>query len=106
MFVEQRTYTLVPGTQGEWLDKYEQYGLEVQKKILGRLVGYFYTDFTELNQVVHMWAYESAEERNQRRKKLFENPSWLEFLPKVRPFLLKQESKMLIPASFSPVGQV
>ena len=41
MFVEQRTYTLVPGTQGEWLDKYEQYGLEVQKKILGRLVGYF-----------------------------------------------------------------
>ena len=31
MFVEQRTYTLVPGSQAEWLDNYEQYGLEVQK---------------------------------------------------------------------------
>ena len=41
MFVEQRTYTLVPGSQAEWLDNYEQYGLEVQKSILGHLVGYF-----------------------------------------------------------------
>ena len=104
MFVEQRTYTLVPGSQAEWLDKYEQYGLEVQKSILGHLVGYFYTDFSELNQVVHMWAYQSVEDRAVRRKKLFEDPRWLEYLPKVRPFLLKQESKMLIPARFSPVN--
>ena len=104
MFVEQRTYTLVPGSQSEWLDNYEQYGLEVQKSILGLLVGYFYTDFSELNQVVHMWAYQSVEDRAVRRKKLFEDPRWLEYLPKVRPLLLKQESKMLIPARFSPVN--
>ena len=104
MFVEQRTYTLVPGSQAEWLDNYEQYGLEVQKSILGNLVGYFYTDFSELNQVVHMWAYQSVEDRAVRRKKLFEDPRWLEYLPKVRPLLLKQESKMLIPARFSPVN--
>ena len=104
MFVEQRTYTLVPGSQAEWLDNYEQYGLEVQKSILGHLVGYFYTDFSELNQVVHMWAYQSVEDRAARRKKLFEDPRWLEYLPKVRPLLLKQESKMLIPARFSPVN--
>ena len=104
MFVEQRTYTLVPGSQAEWLDNYEPYGLEVQKSILGHLVGYFYTDFSELNQVVHMWAYQSVEDRAVRRKKLFEDPRWLEYLPKVRPLLLKQESKMLIPARFSPVN--
>ena len=104
MFVEQRTYTLVPGSQAEWLDNYEQYGLEVQKSILGNLVGYFYTDFSELNQVVHMWAYQSVEDRAVRRKRLFEDPRWLEYLPKVRPLLLKQESKMLIPARFSPVN--
>ena len=104
MFVEQRTYTLVPGSQAEWLDNYEQYGLEVQKSILGHLVGYFYTDFSELNQVVHMWAYQSVEDRAVRRKKLFEDPRWLEYLPKVRPLLFKQESKMLIPARFSPVN--
>ena len=51
-----------------------------------------------------MWAYQSVEDRAVRRNKLFENPRWLEYLPKVRPLLLKQESKMLIPARFSPVN--
>jgi hypothetical protein len=103
MFVEQRTYDLAIGTQEQWLENYEKYGLEPQTEILGRLVGYFHTDFAELNQVVHMWAYESLKDRSARRKKLFEDPRWLEFLPMVRPLILRQESKMLIPASFSPI---
>ena len=40
MFVEQRTYDLAIGTQEQWLESYEKYGMEVQKEILGRLVGY------------------------------------------------------------------
>ena len=104
MFVEQRTYTLLPGTQGEWLENYEKYGLKIQTEILGRLVGYFTTEFGALNQVVHMWAYETFEDRAERRKKLFQNPVWLEFLPKVRPLLVSQESKILLPAAFSPIS--
>jgi hypothetical protein len=104
MFVEQRTYTLLPGTQGEWLENYEKYGLKIQTEILGRLVGYFTTEFGALNQVVHMWAYETFEDRAERRKKLFQNPVWLEFLPKVRPLLVNQESKILLPAAFSPIS--
>ena len=103
MFVEQRTYTLLPGSQGEWLENYEKYGLEIQTEILGRLVGYFSTEFGELNQVVHMWAYETFEDRAERRKKLFQNQVWLEFLPKVRPLIVSQESKILMPAVFSPI---
>ena len=103
MFVEQRTYTLVPGSQGEWLENYQKYALEIQTEILGRLVGYFTTEFGVLNQVVHMWAYETFEDRAARRKKLFEDPRWLEFLPKVRPLIITQESKILLPAPFSPI---
>ena len=103
MFVEQRTYTLLPGSQGEWLENYEKYGLKIQTEILGRLVGYFSTEFGALNRVVHMWAYETFEDRAERRKKLFQNPVWLEFLPKVRPLIVSQESKILLPAAFSPI---
>ena len=39
MFVEQRTYDLAIGTQEQWLENYEKYGLEPQTEILGRLVG-------------------------------------------------------------------
>ena len=104
MFVEQRTYTLVPGSQGEWLENYQKYALEIQTEILGRLVGDFTTEFGALNQVVHMWAYETFEDRAERRKKLFQDPRWLEFLPKVRPLIITQESKILVPAPFSPIS--
>ena len=104
MFVEQRTYTLVPGSQGEWLENYQKYALEIQTEILGRLVGYFTTEFGVLNQVVHMWAYETFEDRAERRKKLFQDRRWLEFLPKVRPLIITQESKILVPAPFSPIS--
>ena len=104
MFVEQRTYTLVPGSQGEWLENYQKYALEIQTEILGRLVGYFTTEFGVLIQVVHMWAYETFEDRAERRKKLFQDTRWLEFLPKVRPLIITQESKILVPAPFSPIS--
>ena len=103
MFIEQRTYDLAIGKQQHWLENYEKYGLEPQQKILGRLVGYFYSDFSELNQIVHMWAYESLDDRISRRTKLYQDPQFLEFLSKVQGVVLKQESKMLIPASFSPI---
>ena len=103
MFVEQRTYTLVPGSQGEWIESYQKHALDIQTEILGRLIGYFTTEFGALNQVVHMWAYDSFEERAKRRKQLFQDPRWLEFIPKVRPLIVSQESKILMPTPFSPI---
>ena len=104
MIVEMRTYTIQPGSTPEYFKVYETMGMEAQKEILGHMVGYYATEIGELNQVVHMWAYESLEDRSNRRAKLFQDPRWLEFLPKVRPLILRQESKMLIPASFSPIS--
>ncbi len=103
MLVEQRTYTLQPATANAYLKAYEEDGLAIQKRILGRLVGYYQTEFGELNQVIHMWAYEDLNERAQRRAALFADPGWLAYLPKVRGFILKQENKLLIPAPFMKV---
>ena len=79
MFVEQRTYTLVPGSQGEWLEQYEKYGLEIQTEILGRLVGYFSTEFGALNQVVHMWLMKLLRIGPSAAKSFFRIPSGLNF---------------------------
>ena len=35
--------------------------------ILGRLIGYFQTEIGDLNHVVHLWAYDSLEDRAARR---------------------------------------
>jgi NIPSNAP len=53
---------------------------------------------------VHIWAYESLDERTKRRAALYEDAEWLaDFVPKAFPMLLSQESKLLIPAPFSPI---
>ena len=67
MIVDHRTYTLRPGSLPEYLAKYEEMGLKVQIKHLGRLAGYFFTEIGPLNQIVHIWAYESLAERDERR---------------------------------------
>ena len=100
MIVEQRTYTLYPGKHIKYLELYESEGLPIQLPILGHLVGYYFTDIGPLNQIVHMWGYTSLNERSLRRKKLFENKSWLTYIEKVRPMISSQKSKLLIPAPF------
>jgi hypothetical protein len=48
MIVEQRTYTLYPATVAEYLRRYQEEGLEIQRPILGTMVGYFYTEIGAL----------------------------------------------------------
>ncbi len=103
MIVEQRTYTLKPGGPQEWFKLYEEMAIDTQKEILGNMVGYFYTEFGPLNQIVHMWGYDSLNDRAERRAKLFQDPRWQEFIPHIRPLMVDQASKVLIPAPFSPI---
>lgn len=103
MIFEQRTYRLRAGTVRDYLRTYEQEGgLELQKKYLGRLVGYFHTEVGPLNEIVHLWAYESFEDREARRSALSADPAWQAYAPKIFQFIETQESKLLKPASFSP----
>lgn len=103
MIVEERIYTLHPGQAGAYLKAYEAEGMAIQKRILGRMVGYYQTEFGTLNQVIHMWAYEDLNERAERRAALFADPDWLAYVAKVRPMILKQENRLLLPAPFMKV---
>jgi len=103
MIVEQRTYTLHPGKTAEYLRLYESEGMAIQAPILGRMVGYFTTELGPLNQIVHMWGYDSFEERTRRRAQMQADPAWRAYVAKVQPLIQQQESKILNPTSFSPI---
>lgn len=106
MLVEQRTYTTHPGKWRDYLALYEAKGLAIQKEILGRMVGYYYTEFGPLNEIVHLWAYTDLNDREQRRAVLAANPQWKSYVVEMLPLLARQESKILKPASFfSPQWQ-
>ena len=67
MIVDHRTYELQPGRLREFLALYEKEGLPVQKKHLGNLVGFFTTEVGNVNEIVHIWAYEDLADRTKRR---------------------------------------
>ncbi|MCC7048034.1 MAG: NIPSNAP family protein [Alphaproteobacteria bacterium] len=103
MIVDERTYTLYPGKVAELFKLYEAEGMPVQTRILGRMIGFFQTEIGTLNQIVHLWAYDSFEERQRRRTALFQDQQWLAYMAKARPLLMKMENRILVPAPFSPI---
>ncbi len=106
MLVEERTYTTHPGKWREYLSLFESEGLTVQKRILGRMVGYYTTEIGELNQIVHLWAYKDLDERAHRRAVLLADPTFSAYVVKMLPLLQKQQTRILRPAPFfTPLWQ-
>ena len=106
MIIEQRTYDLYPGRIAEYRQLIETEGIAIQRPILGRLVGYYSSDIGALNQIVHLWAYESMEDRAARRARLFADPAWLAFSARTQPLLMRMENKILLPLAFSPTPEL
>jgi hypothetical protein len=102
MIVDHRTYNLVVGGVPKYFELYEQYGREAQLRILPRLLGYYTTEVGQLHQVVHLWGYDSFEQRAERRKALFADENFRLFVEKSAPLIVSQENKLLIPTAFSP----
>ncbi|WP_271271117.1 NIPSNAP family protein [Aliamphritea hakodatensis] len=106
MIIEQRTYRLKPGAVPEFLRIYGSEGYELQKSLLKNPVGYYYTEIGGVNEVVHMWAYESFARREELRADLLAHPEWQAFLGKVGHLLDQMDNKILRPAAFSPLPQL
>jgi hypothetical protein len=104
MIVEERCYTLrMPYGPQDYLTLYEAEGLEVQRATLGQLLGYFHTEVGGLNTMVHLWGYDSFDERMQRRAALAADPVWQRCLTRIRPMIESMSNRLLVPASFSPI---
>ena len=97
MIVEERIYTLKIGAVGAYRDLYVAEGLAIQKRILGNLLGYYFTEVGPQNQVVHLWGYDDFADRAARRAELFRDPDWLAYVEKSAPLLERMENKILKP---------
>ncbi|MFB9948955.1 NIPSNAP family protein [Rhizobium puerariae] len=104
MFYEIRTYRLKNGAVPAYLRLVEEEGIDIQKGHLGKLVGYFSSEIGTINEIVHIWAYESLDDREKRRAALNADPAWQAFLPKIRDLIEVAENKIVRPARFSPLG--
>ena len=93
MIYEHRTYTVQHGTMDEYLERYEKFALPIQLKHLGRLLGFFVSEIGPLNQVIHIWAYDSLADREKRRANLMPILNGLRLKKLIKAVLLSKKSK-------------
>ncbi|MFC7737236.1 NIPSNAP family protein [Roseomonas sp. GCM10028921] len=102
MIVDLRIYTCQPNRMAEFVKLYETMAWELQKKHLGRCLGWYTTVEGQLNRVVHLWAYDSQADREQRRAAMAADPAFQAYLAKVAELgvLQEMENRIVAPAPF------
>ena len=105
MILDVRTYRTKPGKLAAQIALYEKHGLAAQVRHLGQPIVWATTETGEINTYVHIWAYDSVEDRAKRRAAMQADPDWQNFmkLGAEAGYLEHQENKIMIPAAFAPV---
>src|SRR4029079_2575863 len=68
MIYEMRTYNLNPGAVGKWEELFAEAYTSGRDKY-SKLGGLWHTELGPLNQVIHIWPYESLQHRADVRAK-------------------------------------
>ena len=101
MIYEVRTYTLKPGSVPTFEENFGKALPHRQK--YSPLAAFWHTEVGPLNQVIHVWPYESLDERTRIRAEASQDPNWP---PANDPDMyVNMESEIFIPAPFMrPLG--
>jgi hypothetical protein len=97
MFVEMRSYLLKPGATAGFEQRFTE-GLAARAKI-SPFGGLWKSEVGGLNRVVHLWPYESFEDRERIAGEARKTGMWP---PKTQEFIIEQENRIIQPAPFSP----
>jgi hypothetical protein len=99
---ELRTYRAHAGKAGEWLAAFKA-ALPAREKY-SKIVGLWTTEFSQLNQVVHLWAFTDLGHRADVRAKTPLDPEVKAFVAKGAALLAHMESVVLVPTEVSPLA--
>ena len=97
MIYEVRTYTLEPGTMGRFEESIAD--ALPHREMYSPLAAFRHTNIGVLNQVRNVWPYKGMNHRNEARKAAGGAPNQ----PSGAPGRIRQENKIMVPASFSPM---
>ena len=105
MLLDVRTYTCRPGTIKKHLALYEKMGKGPQTRHLGQPFAYLVTETGNVNQYIHIWAYQDAADRERRRAAMQADPEWMVFVEESAKLgaLEHQENRLMRPVDFFPI---
>ena len=97
MIIEVRTYQLKPGSVPEVEKRFAEC-LPAREK-LSKLTALWHTEIGPLNEITHVWTYDSFEQRMAIRGEAVKSGVWP---PPIAEFIVTMQSEIFLPAPFSP----
>ncbi len=104
MLLDVRTYKTLPGRLHAQLEIYRKFGYPVQLRYMGEPLCYAVAETGELNTFTHIWVYESAADREQKRARMAQDPEWKTYLAENAKAgnIVEQKNTLMTPAAFAP----
>jgi hypothetical protein len=97
MIIEKRTYQLKPGSVPEFE---KRFGEALPKRMeFSPLAALWHTEVGPLNEVTHVWPYDSLDQRAEVRSSAIKAGIWP---PPTSEFVVTMNSEIYLPAPFSP----
>ena len=104
MLLDVRTYKTKPGCVPAQLELYKKFGYPVQLRYMGEPLCYAVAETGELNTFTHIWVYESAADREEKRARIAQDPDWKAYLAENAKagYIIEQKNSQMIPVGFAP----
>lgn len=105
MVIEYRAYTLKPGNLERFYEAQVRRGFDGAIGTIMRdcLVGYFATASGPHEQLVHLYSFDDLEDWRGRYAAIYDVAELQPYFESVRPLMLAQENKFLVPAPLDAV---
>jgi hypothetical protein len=101
---EKRTYSVTVGQMAEVIRLYSTLGYPALEAggFSKKLIGYFTSDTGELHQLIHLWRFDSDDDRRAFWKRLFEDQDFMAFAKQLRPLIKTQGNQLLLAVPWGP----
>ena len=102
MLIDMRSYTCKPGMLQKHIELYKEFGMAPQTRALGQPVAWMTTETGNINQFVHLWAYENAADREKKRAAMEADADWQEYKRRSAELgaLVHQENRLMKQCDF------
>jgi len=95
--VDHRVYTIRPRCMAAFLEAFEQLAMPILRRHLGTPLGFYVSSIGPLNQVVHLWGYDSLADFERRSAARDADPDFAAYLHATRDLVVAQETRIIKP---------
>ncbi|EKT4449049.1 MULTISPECIES: NIPSNAP family protein [Pseudomonas] len=97
--VDHRIYTIRPRCMAAFIEAFDQLAMPILLRHLGAPLAFYTSSIGPLNQVVHLWGYDSLDDFEKRSAARDADPDFAAYLHATRDLVLAQETRILRPVS-------